>query len=105
MQQQQLQQQQMQQQQQLQQMQQMQQVQSPGYIDKLFNKKREFFKLIQLSLILVLGLSIHYFIKFFIKHYIAENDLSFGRTLLIKGLYIISTMFVLWNIRVFSSWK
>lgn len=74
---------------------------SESYLDKLFNKKKEIIKILQFSLIIVLGLSIHYFIDYYLKDYINNNDYSFERQLFIRLLYPLAIIFVLWNIKVF----
>lgn len=73
----------------------------PSYFDKLFGKKKEVGKVLQLSLIIVLGLSIYYLIDHYLSQYISEHDLSFERQLFIRLLYPLSILFILWNLRVF----
>uniref|UniRef100_A0A6C0BHG0 Transmembrane protein n=1 Tax=viral metagenome TaxID=1070528 RepID=A0A6C0BHG0_9ZZZZ len=79
-----------------------QQIQSQGYFDKLFSKKKEFFKLLQWVLIIVLAISIHHFIEYYVKHYININDFTFERELFVRALYPFCILFILWNLRVFA---
>lgn len=81
---------------------QMQQQESQGYFDKLFSKKKEFFKLIQWVLIIVLAISLHFIIKHYLKQYLSGSDLSPEREFMIRALYPIGVLFILWNLRVFS---
>lgn len=76
--------------------------QEPGYFEKLFSKKKEFFKLVQWVLIVVLAISLHFFIDHYIKNYLTTSDLSPEREFLIRALYPLGILFVLWNLRVFS---
>lgn len=73
----------------------------PSYFDKLFGKKKELGKLLQVALIIVLGLSIYYLIDHYLSEYISERDISFERQLFIRLLYPLSILFILWNLRVF----
>jgi len=74
---------------------------SPSYIDKLGSKKKEILKLIQLALIIVLGLSLHNIIEFYLKDYITSTDFSYERQILIRLLYPLAIVFVLWNLKVY----
>jgi hypothetical protein len=72
-----------------------------SYLDKLFNKKKELGRVLQYALIIALGLSIHYLIDEYIKYYINNNDISLERQIIIKLLYPLSLLFILWNLKVF----
>lgn len=74
---------------------------SPSYFDKLFGKKREMYKIMQLSLMITLGLSIHFVIDHYLQKYLAEHDMSFERQLILRLLYPAAVLFVVWNLRVF----
>lgn len=73
----------------------------PGYFEKLFGKKKELYKVLQLSLIITLGLSLHFFIDHYLAKYLSENEMSFERQMLLRALYPAAVLFVLWNLRVF----
>lgn len=73
----------------------------PGYFDKLFGKKKELYKVLQLSLIITLGLSLHFMIDHYLAKYLSENEMSFERQLLLRALYPAAVLFVVWNLRVF----
>lgn len=73
----------------------------PSYLDKLFGKKKELYKILSLSLIITLGLSLHFLIDHYLTKYITEHELSFERQLILRLLYPIGVLFVLWNLRVF----
>ena len=72
-----------------------------GYFDRLFGKKKELFKILQLALIITLGLSVHFLIDYYLKNYLQETDMSFERQLFIRLLYPIAILFILWNLKVF----
>lgn len=73
----------------------------PSYFDKLFGKKKELLKLLQLALIVTLGISLHFLIDHYLNKYLADNEMSFERQLFIRLLYPLSIVFLLWNLRVF----
>lgn len=75
--------------------------QQSTYIDKLFAKKKELLKIIQFSLIIVLAMSIHFIIDYYLKYYIKNNDLTFERELIIRLIYPISIIFIIWNLKTF----
>jgi hypothetical protein len=75
--------------------------QQSGYIDKLFSKKKDMLKIIQLSLIIVLAISIHFIIDYYMKNYLKNNDLTFERELILRLLYPVSIIFILWNMKAF----
>lgn len=72
-----------------------------SYLDKLFSKKKELLKLLQFSLIILLALSVHAIIDYYLKEYISNNDFTNERLILIRLLYPISIIFILWNLKVF----
>ena len=73
----------------------------PSYFDKLFSKKRELWKALQIALIIILALSLHVLIDYYMKMYFSNNALSFERDLLIRLLYPIGIIFLLWNSKAF----
>jgi hypothetical protein len=75
--------------------------QPQSYVDKLFSKKKDLFKVIQLALIVALGLAIHFVIKHYLKCYIKDNDFSCERQFFLRLLYPLAILFVLWNLKVF----
>lgn len=73
----------------------------PSYIDKLFAKKKELGRILQFALIIVLGMSLHYVIDYYLQNYISNSDLSFERQMFLRFLYPLSIIFILWNLKVF----
>lgn len=73
----------------------------PTYVDKLFAKKKEVWKFLQMALIVVLALALHHVIEHYLKYYINNTDLSFERELFLRLLYPIAVLFLLWNFKVF----
>lgn len=72
-----------------------------SYVDKLFSKKRELVKLLQFVFIIVLALSVHSLIDYYLKDYINNNDLSPWRQFFIRLLYPLAALLLLWNFKVF----
>ena len=81
--------------------QQQQAVEGTSYLDKLATKKKELARMLQYALIIALGLSIHFLIDEYIKYYITNNDVSIERQVIIKLLYPISLVFIIWNLKAF----
>ena len=75
--------------------------QQSSYLDKLFAKKKDVLKIIQFSLIIVLAMSIHFIIDHYLKYYIKNNDLKFERELIIRLIYPLSIIFIIWNFKTF----
>ena len=73
----------------------------PSYLDKMFSKKRELWKAVQIALIIMLALSLHFIIDHYMKMYFNNNTLSFERDLVMRLLYPIAVLFVLWNLKAF----
>lgn len=72
-----------------------------SYIDKLFSKKKDMLKVLQLALVIVLAMSIHFIIDHYLRNYIKNADLSFERELLLRLLYPFALVFILWNMKAF----
>lgn len=77
-------------------------VDSQGYFDKLFSRKKDFLKLLQWVLIVLLAIAIHGFIKYYLYQYLSNGDFSFEREMVIRALYPLGILFILWNLRVFA---
>jgi hypothetical protein len=75
--------------------------QQSTYLDKLFAKKKDLLKIIQFSLIIVLAMSIHFIIDYYLKFYLKNNDFTFERELIIRLVYPVSIIFILWNLKTF----
>lgn len=73
----------------------------PSYFDKLFGKKKELYRILQLSLMITLGISIHFLIDHYITKYLADNEMSFERQFIIRLMYPLAVLFIIWNFRVF----
>lgn len=74
---------------------------SDTYWDKLIYKRKELFKFIQSSFIILFAISLHLIIDHYIKYYVSKYDISPERELLIKLLYPLSVLFIAWNLLTF----
>jgi len=72
-----------------------------SYIDRLFSKKKDMLKVLQLALVIVLAMSIHFIIDHYLRNYIKNNDFTFERELLLRLLYPFALLFVLWHMKAF----
>ena len=75
--------------------------QQSGYLDKLFSRKKEVLRILQFSLIIVLAMSLHFVVDHYMKYYIKNNDLTFERELILRLLYPVALIFILWNMKTF----
>lgn len=75
--------------------------QQAGYFEKLGSKRKDVLRVIQLSLVIVLALSLHFVIDHYLKTYIKNNDLSFERELILRILYPVAVVFIIWNMKAF----
>lgn len=74
----------------------------PGYIDKMWGKKRDVMKLFMIALVFMSALSLHWVAKHYMNDYLETNVMSQTKELVFRLLYPLSVLFVLWNMRVFS---
>ena len=77
------------------------QQESDSYFDRLFGKTKELYKILQISLMITLGLSVHFLVDHYLTKYLSEHEMSFERQLIIRTLYPAAVLFLLWNLRVF----
>jgi hypothetical protein len=73
-----------------------------NYIDKLLSRKRDIFKLITISFVVLLAISLHYFVDSYLKKFFEENSLSPTKEFSVRVMYPAIVLFLLWNIKVFS---
>lgn len=76
-------------------------VENQSYVDKLYARRKELWKALQISFIVLLAISIHFVIDHYLKLYINNTDLSFERELFIRMLYPLAIVFILWNLKTF----
>jgi hypothetical protein len=67
-----------------------------SFWDKLMLKKNDVFKLIIFSLVILLAISFDKFFFHYLKNYIDENILTFYNELLIRLIYPISIIIIIW---------
>lgn len=70
--------------------------------DKFLSKKKEVFKLVNISLAILLAISFHFVLSDLVKSYIMNNDMSSNKELLTKFAYPMSVFMLLWSFKVFN---
>ena len=70
-----------------------------GYFDMLGSKKRDMLKLVIMAMMILLALSLHSLVSFWLKEYLATNDFSFRQEIGIRLLYPLLVLFILWNLK------
>jgi hypothetical protein len=70
-----------------------------GFVSKMLGKRREFMKLITLSFMILLALSINIFVLYFIKRFDDSSEtVQYG----IRLLYIMATLVILWLLKAYN---
>lgn len=79
-----------------------QQQSQPGYFDKLWNKKKDVMRLLMITLIFMLALSLHWLTKHYLKAHLEASLLTPTKEFLLRAAYPVLILFALWNLRVFN---
>jgi hypothetical protein len=82
--------------------QQQQQSSQPGYLDKLWGKKRDVMKLVMFTLVFMLALSLHWVAKYYMKDYLESNAMTPTKEFFFRLLYPCVVLFIVWNMRAFT---
>lgn len=72
-----------------------------GFFDFLFMKKREMVKTTILALTIVMAFSIHSFFAFWIKSYTLKSKLTMKSEMLIRLLYPLIILIIIWFMKAF----
>ncbi len=75
----------------------------PGYIDKLIVKKRDLLKIIIFALMILLAISIHTAVDYWLKDIATAYQLTYKQELGVRVLYPIVILILLWNLKVWAS--
>tara|TARA_Y100000389_G_C17451276_1_gene514985 strand:+ start:1244 stop:1738 length:495 start_codon:yes stop_codon:yes gene_type:complete len=70
--------------------------------DRFASKKKDVLKLLNVSLTVLLAISIHYVMSDLIKGYILNNDFSSNKEMLIKFSYPLVIFILMWSMKVFN---
>jgi hypothetical protein len=73
-----------------------------NYVDRLLSKKKDIVKLLLISFVILLAISLHYIVDHYIKQFFEENVMSSGKEFLIRLLYPSLVLLILWNMKAFS---
>ena len=75
---------------------------SESIIDRFVSKKKEVFKLVVMSLTILLAMSIHYVMNDLLKNYLINNELSENQEFMTKLAYPLTVLLVIWAFKVFN---
>lgn len=70
--------------------------------DRFVSKKKDVMKLLSIALTVLLAISLHFVLSDLIKTYLANNDFKSNKEQLIKFMYPLSVLAVLWSVKVFN---
>jgi hypothetical protein len=73
-----------------------------GYIDKLLSKKKDIMKLVVITMVVLLAMSVHWFACHYLKKYLEDAMLGEGKEFLVRLMYPALVLLLLWNMKVFS---
>ena len=73
-----------------------------GYVDRLWNKKKDVVKTVMVSLVFLLALSLHWVFKHYLNEYLNSNLFTPMKEFAIRAMYPLIVVFVVWNLKVFS---
>jgi len=68
----------------------------PSFFDTMWSKRKDIMKLVTLSLIILLGISLHTTIDHFFKKWLLESDLSERNEMLARMAYPLSVLLLIW---------
>jgi len=71
----------------------------PSFFDSMWSKRKDIMKLVTLSLIILLGISLHTTFDHFLKKWLLEADLSERYEMLARMGYPLSVLLVIWVIK------
>lgn len=77
------------------------QMQEPGYLDSLWDRKRDLFKLCILALVILLAISLHTAVWHYLEAFVDANELTPGRELALRCAYPAVVLVVLWHFKTF----
>lgn len=75
---------------------------APSYWDRLASKRAEVFKLVALSFVILLALSVHTMAKHYIKAYVASAFLTPAQEVLVRLSYPVIVVLTLWIAKTFA---
>lgn len=75
----------------------------PSYFDKLFSKKRDVLKVIMFAMMILLAISFHTFVDFWLKDFVTAYELTYKQELGVRFLYPVLVVIVLWNLKIAMS--
>ena len=70
--------------------------------DRFLSKKKDVFKLLAISLTILLAMSTHFVMLDLLRNYLNNNDFPRGRETLIRMAYPLGVLFTLWSLKVFN---
>jgi hypothetical protein len=71
-----------------------------GYISRLLGKKRDVLKMIIFAMMILLAISIHTFVDYWMKDFATAYQLSYKQELGLRAAYPILVVFILWNLKL-----
>lgn len=73
----------------------------PGYLEALWQRRRAVAKLVMLSLVVLLAMSLHKTLWYYLKDYIHSNAMTELQELALRMAYPVGIFVILWNIKAF----
>jgi hypothetical protein len=71
----------------------------PSYINAMFGKKRDILKMLMMAMLILLAISTHSLISFWLQEFVISRQTSLKKELGLRTLYPLAIIFVVWNIK------
>jgi hypothetical protein len=76
--------------------------QGPGYLERLGLKSKDVLRLVVLSLMIALGISIHWVASHYVNEWLESSDFNGRQRLAVRLGYPAIILAILWNIKAFQ---
>lgn len=74
----------------------------PGYLERMGARRKDLVKLFILSLMIALGISVHWLGSHYVAEFIDSSDFTARQRLAIRIAYPAAIAFVIWNLKAFQ---
>lgn len=75
---------------------------SESLIDRYASKKKDVFKLINISFSVLLAMSVHFVVGDIVRTYLRNNDFTYNKETMIKVAYPLAVLLIMWSFKVFN---
>lgn len=77
-------------------------INSESLIDRYASKKKDVFKLVNISFSVLLAMSVHFVAADIVRTYLRNNDFTYNKETIIKFMYPLGVLLIMWSFKVFN---